>query len=68
MQGSVNLEASSSGGGESATSQAQGTAANDTAAALVASLLTSVLEAPVELFRHRMQARLTHYHAPIIIC
>ena len=30
-------------------------AANDTAAALIASLLTSVLEAPVELFRHRMQ-------------
>lgn len=34
---------------------AQGSAANDTAAALVASLLTSVIEAPVELFRHRMQ-------------
>lgn len=33
----------------------QGSAANDTAAALVASLLTSVIEAPVELFRHRMQ-------------
>ena len=30
-------------------------AADDTAAALIASLLTSVLEAPVELFRHRMQ-------------
>ena len=35
--------------------EAQGSAANDTAAALVASLLTSVIEAPVELFRHRMQ-------------
>ena len=35
--------------------QAAGSAANDTAAALVASLLTSILEAPVELFRHRMQ-------------
>ena len=30
-------------------------AANDTAAALISSALTSVLEAPVELFRHRMQ-------------
>lgn len=32
-----------------------GSPANDTAAALIASLITSVLEAPVELFRHRMQ-------------
>ena len=35
-----------------------GSPAIDTAAALTASLLTSVLEAPVELFRHRMQVHL----------
>ena len=35
----------------------QASAANDTAAAFIASLLTSVIEAPVELFRHRMQVR-----------
>ena len=45
------------GDDEAELAEAQGSAANDTAAALIASLLTSVIEAPVELFRHRMQVK-----------
>lgn len=51
----ASLLTSSRGSAEEEAAEIQGSAANDTAAALIASLLTSVIEAPVELFRHRMQ-------------
>ena len=52
-----NVVSSSVEGVDTELAEAQGSAANDTAAALIASLLTSVIEAPVELFRHRMQVK-----------